>query len=658
MRQSTLQARRSMRIAKRSAQQPENEVGSQDVENQTLNKRARLSGDNNVCLSENTAEADTIENSPASLSETTHRVPSIPSAGSSGEAQTVSQDINVSSRLELNVENYQDLPRTHSNEGHHVRLSDRGRLRGELLEEEQRDESSLDTLPDHRNSPSNENRSPLQAQIPITEFNRCKMKVAELTRDKITLSHAAEAMVEKCKRMENMVIQQKQQIIAFESMLSHAKVKGRKSTKNGSWTVTDERSSISCYKGLKFQLDLIANQQAALVVTETYLSEDGLRRARDWTKTATMINHNCAEEYQIYVRLPSGSFAVPTCAMVRASHPKFYINRYSSTSEFVREVTRNLLNGSSGTGMGNDEKETCITKISCYPSVLSKFRAALREECNTCKQGAKSSYLKSLGYQCAHLGESRKELENDMRSKEKELVYSRCVNTLSDGVSDTMHWRLATLSELRNRAGYDSKMIERMRKAEEKVATGKIIDHIFMNEPARIAFNQIRGYNIDENSKEEQDVSILSLARADAWMTTALQNIKVTGKGGSRSNELVEKYESLVQSSLETIINDIWDDSASLVPLELKLNFQQINSSSDPYCNKNREWTAVIESPDDGYVYLLATPKYFCEKVCSWFGKVKDVQIGRAKKGCVDFKRITKSMTFESLEDSDIDEME
>lgn len=125
--------------------------------------------------------------------------------------------------------------------------------------------------------------------------------------------------------------------------------------------------------------------------------------------------------------------------MVRASHPKFYINRFSSTTEFVREVTRNLLYGSSGTGMTPDEKETCISKISCYPSVLSKFRTALREECNNCKQGAKSSYLKSLGYQNAHLGESKKELDNVMRTKEKDFVYERCVKTLSDGTPDTMH---------------------------------------------------------------------------------------------------------------------------------------------------------------------------------------------------------------------------
>lgn len=141
-------------------------------------------------------------------------------------------------------------------------------------------------------------------------------------------------------------------------------------------------------------------------------------------------------------------------------------------------------------------------------------------------------------------------------------------------------------------------------------------------------------------------------------MTTALQNIKITGKGGSRSNQLVEKYESLVQSSLETIIHDIWEDIASIVPLELKLNFQRISSSSDPYCNQTRQWTAVIECPNDGYIYLLATPKYVSEKVCSWFGQVKDLHIGRAKKSSTEFERITKSMTFEPLEESDLDEIE
>lgn len=496
MSQSTLQARRSMRIAKRAAQESLNEIGRQEADNHTNSKKARLSSGNDGYLSESTGGQDTLMNSPIQSTDASNEGSSVPSAGSSAEAQTVSQDINVSHPVETNTERDGETPPHHFKEGTHVRLSDRGRLRGELLEEHERDASCADTVPERANSPDIENGNALQSVISSTEFNRCKMKVAELTRDKITLAHAAEAMVEKCKRMENTVIQQKQQIIAFEAMLSHAKVNGRKSTKKGTWTACDERSAISCYKGVKFQLDLIANHQASLVVTETYLSEDGIRRARDWTKTATAISHNSAEDYQIHVQLPNGSLAIPTCAMIRASHPKFYINRYSSTSEFVRDVTKNLLNGSSGSGMTSDEKETCITKISCYPSVLSKFRAALREECNTCKQGAKSSYLKSLGYQCAHLGESRKEMDNELRSNEKKVVHSRCVKTLPDGTADTMHCRLATLSELQNRSGYDSKMIERMRKAEEKVATEKVIDHIFMNEPARIAFHQIRGYNI------------------------------------------------------------------------------------------------------------------------------------------------------------------
>ena len=75
----------------------------------------------------------------------------------------------------------------------------------------------------------------------------------------------------------------------------------------------------------------------------------------------------------------------------------------------------------------------------------------------------------------------------------------------------------------------------------------------------------------------------------------------------------------------------------------------------DPYGNNLREWTVVLESPDDGYLYLLVTSKKFSENACAWFRRVKDFQIGRAKINEERFTGITKLMTFDNLEESDIE---
>ena len=64
-----------------------------------------------------------------------------------------------------------------------------------------------------------------------------------------------------------------------------------------------------------------------------------------------------AEKAFLYVNLPTGYLAIPTCAMVRAKQSKFYTDRHNSATEFVKSVTRSILDGSSGVGMSTDQKD-------------------------------------------------------------------------------------------------------------------------------------------------------------------------------------------------------------------------------------------------------------------------------------------------------------
>ena len=85
-----------------------------------------------------------------------------------------------------------------------------------------------------------------------------------------------------------------------------------------------------------------------------------------------------------------------------------------------------------------------------------------------------------------------------------------------------------------------------MNKAEEHLESEKRIDILFMNEPARISFLQLRGFTIPEKIEDcKGGASILTLARGDVYMTAMLRCITLTGKGGSRNDVFVECFKRL-----------------------------------------------------------------------------------------------------------------
>ena len=123
-----------------------------------------------------------------------------------------------------------------------------------------------------------------------------------------------------------------------------------------------------------------------------------------------------------------------------------------------------------------------------------------------------------------------------------------------------MHWRLESLTNLRSKKGNSVTTISQMMDAEQQASTDGLVDNMFLNEPSRIAFNIMRGYPVCQNNEDDKDASILMLARADAWMTLALQKIQISSKGGTRSNESAQSYELLVPCALDAIVKDVWED--------------------------------------------------------------------------------------------------
>ena len=122
-----------------------------------------------------------------------------------------------------------------------------------------------------------------------------------MTKEKLLLQKGIES-ISKQNDIQEIKIRNQYQEIKASNLLSHSSnQKGRKSTRRGCWTQEDDRSAISQFKGIKLQLDLFANAEAALVVTETMFAPSGLYKLLDWTGSASPVTRQVAMKCNLYV---------------------------------------------------------------------------------------------------------------------------------------------------------------------------------------------------------------------------------------------------------------------------------------------------------------------------------------------------------------------
>ena len=492
---------------------------------------------------------------------------------------------------------------------------------------------------------------------PVTR-NSYKAQLMEALRDKRAYASAYVTLKEKSDKQQQLIVRQEQQILAMEASKKRVNRGDGRVVKRNEFSQSLQNSPLSDYLGICMSLPLFINKEAFLVVTESTFGPHGGLQIRDWTGSAVKVSKNNAEKAKLFVRFTCGNFGVPTCAMTRALSGSFYTNRFTSTSKFIDATARKVLESPIGKGMSDEQKQDCRKKLSVHGPTVSKFRKALREASNNRKQSCKSKYLKMLGYDFAAQSKPKNNVEKrKLIEKETQLARSRIFKILSDGEPDTTNWRLSSYPSVCNDG--NTKTIGRMRNAMNNEGDNERnrTDILFLNEAARNAFNEFRGYTVPLDSSDgSDDASILSLARADAWITTAMKHLCLEGKGGRRNNGFVETFEALIGKAMERIIDDIWEDIKVLASHELAVGIDDYDDDSDPYSNNIRDWTVVLQSPDDNYLYLLASPTYFVQHVCFWYGKVVDCQIGRCKVGGVEFSKINTKLDFQQHEDSDIED--
>lgn len=499
------------------------------------------------------------------------------------------------------------------------------------------------------NSSSNDFRS---------AHNAMKAEIMELKRDKRAYSSALVTLREKSEQMSKDMQMKNLQITALEEALSRKRNNGS-GKKTIPWSLENlSKHGLARYQGICFAAGKYGTNLAKLVVSEMFIDEkDDFNQKQDWTPSATKVSTDTADKAVVFVKLPDGVCAIPVCNMVRALKLNFFSSRFNGSIGLLKASFLNVLEGPVGTYLSEAEREECLSRVSAHRPTIQKFRAIISDAVGNRKKAAKNMYLKSLGYKYAYMPESKKDtaVMKDLRTKEKEAVLTRCVS--KDDENDTTFWRTSEWQSL-CAVSLSDEIDNEMNVAEREIEQQGKVDNLFMNEAARRSFLVLCGCPVSSSIDDfSADTSMLHLARADASMTTMLKYINVGGKGGSRNDNFVESFRELLPKALAVVIKDIWCDLELSAPHEL--NLYMGNSSedeTDPHGNNIRDWTVVQKNPDDNYTYLLASPKYFRVKVCSWYGTVKDGHIGRYDSHRKEFVMITSTLSSHAFEESDIEE--
>ena len=304
-------------------------------------------------------------------------------------------------------------------------------------------------------------------------------------------------------------------------------------------------------------------------------------------------------------------------------------------------------------------KQVCIDRISAHRPTLRRFRIVLSDSVSARKKAAKMCFLKMLGFKTATTSESKNEDEDAKlaRRDQKKIAFERCFKKFEDWEVDTSHWRTRTWDVLCLQTDPTSNMEKIMRAAEREVTSGGKVDNLFFNEAARAAFHEIRGYNVSQGSTGNSDVSILTLARCDAWITTAMKLVCVEGRAGQRNFDFTETFKYLLPRALERIIEEMWNDIRRLAPQELLPYIAESQSHPlDKSGNNLREWTVVVETIPEKKVFFNPSCKYFNQMVCSWFGNMNNCQIRICRADENKLEMISMCSNIDDDEDSDIED--
>lgn len=485
--------------------------------------------------------------------------------------------------------------------------------------------------------------------------NQLKVELSEAIRDKRAYASAFLTMKDQTFILEKDLLKLKKDNLALQTSLVRTRTgtRGRKPV----WSQENLKgTSIEAFQGICLAAGAVAKREAVYITTETYWDEPDQIRIRNWNGATCVTLPEVASKLPLNILLPNGTLGAPDCCMKRCLEGEEYSLGIKTPKQFASHCVEKVLQGPIGCAMPPLERAQCTSKIIAHKQTVQKFRAILSDSVGNRKKAAFQIYLRTLGYRYGAKPNS-KHSTNDERSSrlfERERIHGRVIMASEGDEINTMNWRFFSRSRLCNS---NSSTMEETSDVPCNNDEG-FVDHLFMNNAAKRVFLCLRGYSVPTIQKPYlSDVSIVCLARADAYMKTMVKWIKVGGKGGVRNCEIRDCFWDMFPMS--NIIQDIWDDIKTITPQEM---YPYIGNSAecagDSFGNDRREWTTVLDHPGDNCLYLVARPGYFSQMVCSWYGNVKDCHIGHCSKNGTTFTRIEPHTDLTEVEESDLEDQE
>lgn len=472
-----------------------------------------------------------------------------------------------------------------------------------------------DTRQAEQAQPANPSISCLSCLSVGAEINELKGRVQELQEDKMFARNSANILAEENKRLKHRVdVLQKSKKELFDQVekLSKRRRKPFALSKRS----TGAPSSIRLPEAEQTIFDRASNMIEGRLfedITESTTDEDG-HRLRDWilqekgSSRVWILNDACEKVGRPMISRKDTFGAVPVCPLEQAISGGLFTSRYGSNENFIHNLLLDAVEQDDPPLIPLEERDASLGNLEKMLTPL--YNAKKRKLTSDLKKRAKCRFLSALGYTA--LGRiSSVSVELEQREREREVLRTKLSRTV-DGDVDISWWRQATFEELR----FSDECNER----EDFVA-----DLVFKNSAAVLAFQILRGFNFSDGEFLD-DGTVLSLARADSWITVSMNLMKEKrSKGGNTGSIYASEFDKLLPIATEKFLRNC----RMVMKEKYKSEFIVKYRSDNPF-TISRRGTRCFRMPHTKQLYLAVRSSVFTSIFTKHLGTVLDCYIGKA----------------------------
>lgn len=477
------------------------------------------------------------------------------------------------------------------------------------------------------------NTQPANPSIPCNscltvgiEINELKGRVRELQEDKGFARNTISVLSEENTRLKQRVdILQKSKKELFDQVEKLSKRNSMKSSVRG--VNSKHRSPVvrlpEAEQTIFDRASNMMEQRLFADITESTTDEEG-RRLRDWIFEANGSSRiwvlNDASDMVGRAMIRMGNLrAVPVCPLEQAKSGGMFTSRYNSNENFIHNLLLDAVERDDPPLIPIDEREATLGNLERMITPL--YNSKKRKLTSDLKKRAKCRFLSALGYSA--LGRiSSVSIEAEQRERERGVLSTK-LSRETNGTVDVSWWRRASFAELR----YNDDIEE----SDEFVP-----DLVFNNSAAVAAFQTLRGYNFSEG-EFLNDGTVLSITRADSWITACMKLMKEKrSKGGNTGSLYVNEFDRLLPIATEQFLRQC----RNVIKDKFQGEFVVQYGNNNPFM-VSRGGTRCFRMPQNKHIYLAVRSSVFINTFTKHLGNVMDCYVGRAHQGNTSFHALS-----------------